>query len=82
MLQDADYFEAKKSRGRGDRAGGNGGAGLGYNGASNDRQQPQRAQANELDEDAPVVTDAEIAALGGENSLVYWFSCTSTGTAM
>jgi hypothetical protein len=64
IVQDAEYFESKKSR-RGGRAGG--GAALGHNGASRARPAAQqRQQASELDpEDGAAVTDAEITALGG-----------------
>ena len=74
QLQDAEFFEAKKARrggggGRGGgRGGGNGGrggdAGLGYNG-NGSAALPRRPSANELDEGA--ITDADIAALGGEH---------------
>ncbi len=71
--QDAEYFEAKKSR-RGGGRGGNGsggGAGLGYNGASNGAgngggsSRPLSAlPVNELDEGT--ITDSDIASMGGE----------------
>lgn len=71
--QDAEYFEAKKSR-RGGGRGGNGGgdgAGLGYNGAGNGAgngggsSRPLSAlPGNELDEGT--ITDSDIASMGGE----------------
>lgn len=58
-LQDAEYFEAKKSRGG---RGGRGGLGRGNGGNGNGSRFQQQA-VNELDDGA--ITDAQIAELAG-----------------